>query len=267
MDVIAIALAKSFAQNSAAIAEINRAIAAAEELNSKQDDILDEIKRVNVDQKEAIEALQDLTSTQSTNISNLQVALKKEVEDRTAAISDLTTLMSTKHDEQQQAIATNTTNITTNTQSIVDNKSTFDARVKYVDEMFVMIDKNIAKAKSEAIAEILGGAVEQDYDTLKEVVEWIESDTTGSAQLITRVTNLETYTTELKNVKIPKIEADITTLFDRFPTISALDNGKFVKVENGKYSVVEVKFSTIYTGDATPAAELGTDGDLYIQYE
>lgn len=89
MDVIAIALAKKFAQNSEAIADINHAIAAAEELNSKQDAILDEIKRVNVDQKEAIEALQDLTSTHSANISNLKTDLKKETDDRIAAIEEI----------------------------------------------------------------------------------------------------------------------------------------------------------------------------------
>lgn len=238
MDVVSIALAKSFAQNHTQITEINKAIAAAEELNSKQDIILDEIKKVNVDQKEAIEILQNTTTIQDKNIKT-----------------------------NSANIAANAENIKANVQSIIDSNNAFNDRIKQVDEKFLAVEENIIKAKSEAIAEILGGAVEQDYDTLKEVVDWIQSDTTGSARLITRVTNLESYTSNLKDIKIPAIEANISTLFERFPVVSVLDNGKFVKVEDGKYKVVEVKFSTIYTGETEPTSELGADGDLYIQYE
>lgn len=49
----------------------------------------------------------------------------------------------------------------------------------------------IATAKTEAIETVLGEAVPEQFDTLKEVAEWIQSDTTASAQLITRVTNIE----------------------------------------------------------------------------
>lgn len=51
--------------------------------------------------------------------------------------------------------------------------------------------EDIATAKTEAITAVLGEAVPEDFDTLKEVAEWIQSDTTASAQLITRVTNIE----------------------------------------------------------------------------
>lgn len=49
----------------------------------------------------------------------------------------------------------------------------------------------IATAKSEAIKTILGEAVSEDFDTLQEVADWIQADTTGSAELIIRVTNAE----------------------------------------------------------------------------
>lgn len=50
---------------------------------------------------------------------------------------------------------------------------------------------DVATAKQEAIDTILGGAVDADFDTLKEVAAWIQSDTTSSAELVTRVTTIE----------------------------------------------------------------------------
>ena len=49
----------------------------------------------------------------------------------------------------------------------------------------------VQTAKQEAISAILGGTVDADFDTLQEVANWIQSDTTNSASLVTRVTNLE----------------------------------------------------------------------------
>lgn len=49
----------------------------------------------------------------------------------------------------------------------------------------------IATAKTEAIETVLGEAVPAQFDTLKEVAEWIQADTTASAQLVTRVSNIE----------------------------------------------------------------------------
>lgn len=50
---------------------------------------------------------------------------------------------------------------------------------------------DIATAKTEAIETVLGEAVPENFDTLKEVAAWIQADTTASAELITRVTNIE----------------------------------------------------------------------------
>lgn len=46
-------------------------------------------------------------------------------------------------------------------------------------------------AKQEAIDTVLGEGVDADFDTLKEVADWIQSDTTNSAQLISRVSAIE----------------------------------------------------------------------------
>jgi hypothetical protein len=57
------------------------------------------------------------------------------------------------------------------------------------------LEGQIATAKAEAISEavttVLGEGTHEDFDTLKEVADWILSDTTGAAALITRVSNIE----------------------------------------------------------------------------
>lgn len=48
------------------------------------------------------------------------------------------------------------------------------------------------QAKEDAVLAIMGEAgVDEKYDTLKEIADWILSDTTNSSELITRVTNIE----------------------------------------------------------------------------
>lgn len=70
--------------------------------------------------------------------------------------------------------------------------------------------KDIATAKTEAIETVLGEAVPEDFDTLKEVAAWIQSDTTASAQLITRVTNIEN--DYLKGADKTALQGDIDAL-------------------------------------------------------
>jgi hypothetical protein len=57
------------------------------------------------------------------------------------------------------------------------------------------LSEAINEAEENAVNRILGylssEEINTDYDTLKEVAEWIESDTTNSAELITRVSNIE----------------------------------------------------------------------------
>lgn len=77
-----------------------------------------------------------------------------------------------------------------------DNKSVLDA---ITSEKVAAWDA----AEQNAVDRVLGYLAEEEvnasYDTLKEVAAWIESDTTASAQLVTRVSNLESVGAE-KNV-------------------------------------------------------------------
>ena len=69
---------------------------------------------------------------------------------------------------------------------------------------------DIATAKTEAIETVLGEAVPADFDTLKEIAAWIQSDTTASAQLVTRVTNIEN--DYLKGADKTKLQGEIDAL-------------------------------------------------------
>lgn len=74
-------------------------------------------------------------------------------------------------------------------------------RVKAIEDDYLKaadkttLESAIATAKTEAIEEavasVLGEGVNEDFDTLKEVADWILSDTSGAAALITRVSTIE----------------------------------------------------------------------------
>lgn len=70
-------------------------------------------------------------------------------------------------------------------------------RVKTIEDDYLKgADKTeltnaIATAKQEAIATVLGEGTDEDFDTLKEVADWILSDTTGAAALQTDVATIK----------------------------------------------------------------------------
>lgn len=74
------------------------------------------------------------------------------------------------------------------------------------------LEGKIATAKTEAIEEavttVLGEGVSEDFDTLKEVADWILSDTTGAASLITRITAIENDYLKGEDKTALKVEID-----------------------------------------------------------
>ena len=71
-------------------------------------------------------------------------------------------------------------------------------------------------AEQNAVDRVLGYLAEEEinvnYDTLKEIAAWIESDTTASAELITRISNIEK--DYLKGADQEALENEIATLGD-----------------------------------------------------
>ena len=79
------------------------------------------------------------------------------------------------------------------TDTIYDD-SAIKSRLSNIENTYLTkneIEDSIETAKQEAITSILGGTVEEDFDTLKEVATWILADQTNSAELINRVTEIE----------------------------------------------------------------------------
>lgn len=77
-----------------------------------------------------------------------------------------------------------------------DFNTAMDTRVKAIEGDYLKaadkteLTEAIATAKQEAIEAVLDGVTE-DFDTLKEVAAWIQSDTTNSTALINRVSAIE----------------------------------------------------------------------------
>jgi hypothetical protein len=76
------------------------------------------------------------------------------------------------------------------------------------------LKKAAADAAAEAIAAVVAGA-ESDFDTLKEVAEWIAADTLGAAELQITVSNhtdsIKTINNDLDDLEA-KVDQDITNL-------------------------------------------------------
>lgn len=110
-------------------------------------------------------------------------------------------------------------------------------RVKTIeDDYLTSEDKTelttaIATAKSEAIETVLGENVDADFDTLKEVADWIQSDTTSSAELITRVTTAES--------DIDALETSVSNKVDKV-------SGKGLST-NDLTSTLKSNYDTAYT--------------------
>lgn len=85
-------------------------------------------------------------------------------------------------------------------------------------------------AEQNAVDRVLGYLAEEEvntsYDTLKEVAAWIESDTTASAELVTRVSNLEKVGAE-KNV------------------IASVDTAQFAIDENRNLTLLDIAMGKV----------------------
>ena len=106
-------------------------------------------------------------------------------------------------------------------------------------------------AKQDAIDSVLGYIADEEvnvnYDTLKEVAAWIESDTTASAELVTRVSDLEKVGAE-KNV------------------IASVDTTQFNVDENRNLTLLEIAMSKV-TGLQDALDGKADIGDVYTKQE
>lgn len=143
-----------------------------------------------------IEGLKTRISALEGTVGDESKGLVKGVADNTAAISDINTKIGTVAENKTlvEMISDAQTAATYDDTALVGRVTAIEGDyLKAADKtaLETKMAEDIATAKTEAITAVLGEAVPENFDTLKEVAEWIQSDTTASAQLITRVTNIE----------------------------------------------------------------------------
>ena len=143
-----------------------------------------------------IEGLKTRISALEGTVGDESKGLVKGVADNAAAISDINTKIGTVAEDKTlvEMISDAQTAATYDDTALVGRVASIEGDYLKASDKTALETKmaeDIATAKTEAITAVLGEAVPEDFDTLKEVAEWIQSDTTASAQLITRVTNIE----------------------------------------------------------------------------
>lgn len=100
------------------------------------------------------------------------------------------------------AISTGDAQVLVDAKAYVDGlNTTMDGRVAAIEQDYLTSDDKtelsdaINTAEESAVNRVLGYLAEDEvnvnFDTLKEVAAWIESDTTASAELVTRVSDIE----------------------------------------------------------------------------
>ena len=143
-----------------------------------------------------IEGIKTRLSAVETTVGNAENGLVKDVADNTTAIADINTKIGAVAENKTivAMIADAQTAATYDDTALTGRVSAIEGDyLKAADKtaLEAKMATDIATAKTEAIETVLGEAVPEDFDTLKEVAAWIQSDTTASAALITRVTNIE----------------------------------------------------------------------------
>ena len=141
------------------------------------------------DVKTTADAASALATANQTSIGTLTV-------DLTAAQSDITSLQSTIGSSDSNGLRKRIKDLETALALLNNSDATVQGSVKY--------------AVAQGVAEIVAGA-DARYDTLKEIADWILSDTTGAAALAIQVNEHETDISNLKS-RMTTAEGKLATL-------------------------------------------------------
>lgn len=143
--------------------------------------------------------------------------------------------------------------------SLIAKDSDFEKRVAANEEAIVVLNGegagSVKKAVADGIAEVVAGA-HADFDTLKEVADWIQNDTIGATEMQNTIARLDGADTVEGSVKKQIKDAIATEVSDRNTAIADL------KTElEGKLS----DFEEEYTNDEKVIAEALTDLDTRVK--
>ena len=144
-----------------------------------------------------IEGIKTRLSAVEATVGNAEGGLVKDVADNASDIEAINTKIGTVTEGKTivEMISDAKTEATYDDTALAGRVTTIeDDYLKAADKtaLETKMATDISTAKTETIAAIMGEAgIDEKYDTLKEIADWILSDTTASAQLITRVTTIE----------------------------------------------------------------------------
>lgn len=122
--------------------------------------------------------------------------------------------------------------------------------LKTADKTALQSEISTAKAEaiSEAVAAVVGEGTSADFDTLKEIADWILSDTTGAASLVTRISAIES--DYLKTADKTALQGEIDAL-ETF--VGALPEGA---VSTNVVDYIQEAINGLKIGDYAKASEL-----------
>lgn len=122
--------------------------------------------------------------------------------------------------------------------------------LKTADKTALQSEISTAKAEaiSEAVAAVVGEGTSVDFDTLKEIADWILSDTTGAASLVTRISAIES--DYLKTADKTALQGEIDALET---LVGALPEGA---VSTNVVDYIQEAINGLKIGDYAKASEL-----------
>lgn len=124
--------------------------------------------------------------------------------------------------------------------------------LKTADKTALQSEISTAKAEaiSEAVAAVVGEGTSADFDTLKEIADWILSDTTGAASLVTRISAIES--DYLKTADKTALQGEIDALET---LVGTLPEGA---VSTNVVDYIQEAINGLKIGDYAKASELTT---------
>lgn len=122
--------------------------------------------------------------------------------------------------------------------------------LKTADKTALQSEISTAKVEaiSEAVAAVVGEGTSTDFDTLKEIADWILSDTTGAASLVTRISAIES--DYLKTADKTELQGEIDALET---LVGALPDGA---VSTNVVDYIQEAINGLKIGDYAKASEL-----------
>lgn len=144
-------------------------------------------------------------------------------------------------------------------ESLIAKDSDFEKRVAANEEAIVVLkgegEGSVKKAVADGIAEVVAGA-HADFDTLKEVADWIQNDTIGATEMQNTIARLDGADTVEGSVKKQIKDAIATEVSDRNTAIADLKTELEDRLSD---------FEEEYVNDEKVIAEALTDLDTRVK--